>query len=105
MGQFNQGDVYRTSVFNYCIQSDTSTNLSTTSGVSLQVIKGGSVIDRVASGGGLGSIVSGGTTVTTLTPPTGQAGNTWRAVEISPATGQVNKINQIVNSSSSATVR
>lgn len=78
VGQFNQGDVYRASVFNYCIQSDTGTNLSTTSGVSLQVIKGGSVIDRVASGGGLGSIVSGGTTVTPRPARLGTPGGPWK---------------------------
>ena len=45
VGAFNQGGVYRASVYNYGNPSTTSTNLSTASGVSMQLIKGGSVVD------------------------------------------------------------
>ena len=50
-------------------------------------------------------MVSGGKVLTTLTPPPGLAGNTWRAVEINPANGQINKVNQIINSPNSAAVQ
>ncbi|MDD3581845.1 MAG: FecR family protein [Desulfobacca sp.] len=104
INQFNQGGVYRASVYNYSDQSFTSTNLSSSSGVSLQVIRGGTVVERQSSSGTTGSIVNGGTTVTNLTPTAGQAGNTWRAVEINPANGQVNPVNQILNSNGSSNV-
>ncbi|OPX21011.1 MAG: hypothetical protein BZ151_00795 [Desulfobacca sp. 4484_104] len=104
INQFNQGGVYRASVYNYSDQSFTSTNLSSSSGVSLQVIRGGTVVERQSSSGTTGSIVNGGTTVTNLTPTAGQAGNTWRAVEINPANGQVNAVNQILNSDGSSNV-
>jgi hypothetical protein len=90
--QFNQGGLYQASVFNYGNQSTTSTNLSTTSGVSLSVINGGTV---VATGGG--STVQGGSIVTSLTPTPNLAGNTWQAISINPATGQVTQVNQITN--------
>ncbi len=91
--QFNQGGLYQASVFNYGNQSTTSTNLSTASGVSLSVINGGTVVDT--SGGG--STVQGGTLVTSLTPTPDLVGNTWLAVSIDPATGEVTPVNQIVN--------
>jgi hypothetical protein len=105
VGQFNLGGVYRASVYNFGNSSSTSTNLSTTSGVSLQVIQGGTIVNRPAGGGGTSQIVSGGTVLMTLTPQPGLAGNTWRAVEINPATRQINNVNQIINSSSSANVQ
>ena len=91
--QFNQGGTYQASVFNYGNQSTTSTNLSTTSGVSLQVINGGTVVPLAAGG----ATVNGGTVVTSMTPTTNQAGNTWVAVNINPSNGQVTQINQIRN--------
>ena len=94
--QFNQGGLYQAYVFNYGDQSTTSTNLSTTAGVSLSVINGGTVV----SNGHGGSIVNGGTVVTTLTPTPNQVGNTWNAVSINPANGQVTAVNQITNTSS-----
>ncbi|MBI3030650.1 MAG: FecR domain-containing protein [Candidatus Rokubacteria bacterium] len=105
--QFNQGGVYRASVFNFGNQSSTSTSLSTAAEAEIKVIRGGSVVARPATGetGGTGSIVSGGTTVATLRPTAGQAGNTWRAVEINPANGQITAVNQILNSSSSSSVQ
>lgn len=98
--QLTQGGVYRASVFNYGNQSFTSTNLSTNSGVSLQVINGGTVTN-VANG----TTITGGTTLTNLTPTPGLAGNTWRAVEINPATRLINPVNQILNSANSASVQ
>lgn len=103
VSQFNLGDVYRASVYNYSNPSPTSTQLATSSGVSLQVIKGGTVVD--ASGGLNGKAVQGGTTVMTVTPTTAQAGNTWQAVEINPTNGQINPVNKIVNSANSASVQ
>lgn len=99
--RFNAGEVYRASVFNFGNQSTTSTNLSTASEVQLRVVRGGGVVSR--EGGG--HTVNGGTTVTTLRPTAGQAGNTWKAVEINPATGQITTPNQILNSSSSSSVQ
>ncbi len=92
--QFNQGGLYQAYVYNYGNSSITSTNLSTTAGLSLSVINGGTVVPL-----GGGSTVTGGTLVTSLTPTAGQVGNTWIAVTIDPATGQVTTTNQITNTS------
>lgn len=100
VSKFVTGDVYRASVYNYGDQSFTSTNLSTSSGVEMKLYTGGTVTT-----GSSGSVVNGGTLITTLRPPSGVAGNTWKAVEINPSTGQINKVNQIINSNSSAEVR
>jgi hypothetical protein len=105
VGRLNLGSVYRASVYNYGDQSFTSTNLSTTSGVSMQVIKGGTIVNTPAGGGGTSQIVSGGKVLANLTPTAGLPGNTWRAVEINPANGQINKVNQILNSANSASVQ
>lgn len=91
--RFNQGGPYQASVFNFGDQSTTSTNLSTTAGLSLSVINGGTVVPT--SGGG--STVQGGSLVASLTPTPNLAGNTWIAVFIDPATGQVTLVNQITN--------
>ena len=92
--QFNQGGAYQALVYNFGNQSTTSTNLSTTAGLSLSVINGGTVVST--SGGG--STVQGGSLVASLTPTPNLAGNTWIAVSIDPATGQVTVVNQITNS-------
>lgn len=97
--QFNLGGLYQASVFNYGNQSTTSTNLSTSSGVMLSVINGGTVV-TTASGG---STVVGGTLLTTLTPTANLAGNTWQAISINPANGQVTSVNQITNTSNGIT--
>ena len=99
MQQFNQGGPYQASVFNYGNQSTTSTNLSTTSGLSLKIINGGTV---VATSGG-GSTVQGGTLVASLTPTPDLAGNTWLAVSIDPVTGKVTLLNQIINTTDGIT--
>ncbi len=98
--RFNQGGLYQAYVYNYGDPSTTSTNLSTASGVSLKVINGGTV---VPTPGGGGSTVTGGTVVTTLAPTPNQAGNTWNAVSINPANGQVTAVNQITNTTSGTT--
>jgi hypothetical protein len=103
--QFNQGGTYLASVFNFGNQSTTSTNLSTAANAQVQVIRGGTVVNGITPSGSTGSIVSGGTVVSTVNPPSGQAGNTWQAVQLNPATGQVTNVNRIVNSSNSANVR
>jgi hypothetical protein len=92
--RFNQGGTYQASVFNYTYQSNPGTILSTSSRLSLSVINGGTVVPT--SGG---STVTGGTVVTTLAPTPNQAGNTWNAVSINPANGQVTAVNQITNTS------
>ncbi|MFA5111780.1 MAG: FecR family protein [Desulfobaccales bacterium] len=93
--QFNTGGLYQAYVYNFGNPSTSGTNLSTASGVSMSVINGGTVVST--SGGG--STVTGGTLVTSLTPTAGQVGNTWVAITIDPATGQVTATNQITNSS------
>jgi hypothetical protein len=90
--QFNQGGAYQVLVYNFGNQSTTSTNLSTTAGVSLTVINGGTVVPTSN-----GSTVQGGTVVATLTPTLLQVGNTWYGVTIDPATGQITLVNQIIN--------
>lgn len=103
IAKFNQGDVYRASVYNYSDPSYTSTNLSTTSGVTMQLIEGGKVVTATTPYNGV--TVEGGKVLQTITPVSGQAGNTWRAAEINPSTGQINTVNQILNSANSASVQ
>jgi hypothetical protein len=99
VNQLNQGGAYRTSVYNFGDQSTTSTNLSTNSGVTLTFVQGGTV----GAGQNGGSIVNGGTTVATLTPTSGQAGNTWVAATVNPANGKVTPVNQVTNTSNCST--
>ncbi|MGB8990935.1 MAG: FecR family protein [Desulfobaccales bacterium] len=99
VSKFNQGGAYQAYVYNYGDPSPTSTNLSTASGVSLKVINGGTVVPTP----GGGSTVNGGTVVTTLAPTPNQAGNTWNAVSINPANGQVTAVNQITNTTNGVT--
>jgi len=96
LGRFIQGGNYRVTVHNYTERNNpSSTTLSDTADLTIEIIKGGQVVERQSSGGGLASIVQGGQTVMSLTPPTGQQGIAWEAMEINPANGQINKINQI----------
>ncbi len=100
----NSGGVYRASVYNYGDQSFSSTNLSTSSNVRLQVVRGGTV--RAISGAtDNGSTVIGGEVLFSGSPTAGQVGNTWRAVEVNPNTGDVTFVNEITNSINSASVR
>ncbi|MFO0995744.1 MAG: FecR domain-containing protein [Alphaproteobacteria bacterium] len=101
VSQLNQGGPYRASVYNFGDQSTTSTNLSTNSGVVMTFVQGGTV----GSGQNGGSVVNGGTAVATVTPTSGQAGNTWVAATVNPANGKVTPVNTITNSANSASVQ
>lgn len=105
LNDLNPGGVYRFSVFNFGNQDPTSTELSTSS-LTLSVFSGGTVVDRLATDGSLGSAVDGGTVVLEpFAPPPGVAGNTWVAVEIDPNSGAILGVNQIINSASSGAVQ
>jgi hypothetical protein len=97
--QLIQGGVYRISAFNFGDQSPTSTNLSNQGQLQLMIVRGG-----VATSAGNGTTIEGGRVIFTGSPQTGQAGNTWIAVEIDPSTGQIRFVNQITNSSGSGGV-
>ncbi len=100
----NPGGVYRASVYNYDDPSFSSTNLSTSSNVQLQVIRGGTV--QVISGpDDNGSTVTGGEVLFSGSPTAGQAGNTWVAVEVNPNTGDISFVNDITNSANSGSVQ
>ena len=94
--QFNQGGVYRFSVFNF----GQSVPL-TQSGASFQFVQGGTV----APGPNGGSVVSGGTILTTLTIPTSGTGDTWVVGEYDPATNTFRATNALTNSGSSSAVQ
>jgi len=96
--QFNQGGPYQASVFNYSDQSYTGNSLSNY-GVSLSVINGGTVV----FGTNGAATVQGGSLVSTLTPTPNLVGNTWQAISIDPATGQVTMVNQITNTTDGIT--
>jgi len=98
--QLNQGGVYRFSVFNFGNQSTTATNLSNESGAVFKFVQGGTVVNLSQ-----GSTVTGGTTLTTIAVPTGQAGNTWVVGEYDPATNTFRPTNTITNATSSSTVQ
>ena len=97
--QLIQGGVYRISAFNFGNQSATSTNLSSQGDLQLTIVRGG-----VAVPVGNGTTIQGGRVIFTGAPPTGQPGNTWTAVEIDPATGQLRFVNQVTNSAGSGSV-
>ncbi|MFZ1625699.1 MAG: hypothetical protein WAU48_13085 [Gammaproteobacteria bacterium] len=96
-----QGGVYRVSVFNYGDQSASSTELpSPGANVVLSIVRGGEAV-----GVGQGTTIQGGTVLYTGRPsPTG-TGNTWRAVEIDPATGRLFSVDTIVQSGGSSSVQ
>ncbi len=98
--QLNQGGVYRFSVFNFGDQATASTNLSSQSGAVFKFVQGGTVVNLTQ-----GSTVSGGTVLTTIAVPTGQAGNTWVVGEYDPATNTFRPTNTITNASGSSAVQ
>lgn len=69
-----------------------STVLSSSSGVSMQFIKGG----NVDTSSGNKAVVTGGTAISSpISPPSGLAGNNWTAVSLNPSTGTITPINTI----------
>jgi hypothetical protein len=75
--------------------NSSSTILSSSSGVSMQFLQGGTV-STVAIPGGNKAIVTGGTPVTsTLSPTSGLVGNNWTAANIIPSSGRITPVNTI----------
>ena len=100
ISQFTSGGPYRASVFNFGDQSSSSTSLSSQAALVVSFIQNGFI-----SRGPAGSALINGTVVTSVSPTSGQAGNTFVAFEIDPLTQTVTPISQITNSSSSSTVQ
>lgn len=98
--QIAQGGTYRISAFNFGDQAPSSLNLSNASGAKIQIVRGG-----VAQAQGNGTTIVGGRTIFTTTPPSGQPGNTWVAVEIDPNSGRIASPNRIVQSAGSGGVQ
>jgi len=94
-----KGQVYRISVFDYGDQSAGSTNLSRASDAVLQIVRGGTAVSS-----GNGTTIEGGHVIYTGTPTSGDAGNTWTAVEIDPDTGRIRAPDTITQSNGSDNV-
>jgi hypothetical protein len=92
---------YRVSVFNFGDQSTTGTSLASQANAVVKVIANG----RLDISGNTGHQITGGSLRGVFTPPPGQAGNTWRVLELNPVTRDVTPVNQIVNSGGSAAVQ
>jgi hypothetical protein len=90
---FNPGGVYRASVYNY--GNGSGTNLASDSGVEMMVIRGGEYQTVTGANGDTGTIVTGGDILFQGSPTPGQSGNTWRAIEVNPDTGEVIFVNQM----------
>lgn len=90
---FNQGDLYRASVFNFGNQAANGTSLAQLSNATVRVIINGS-LTQTATGG----VINGGSVLATYTVPTTGVGNTWNVLTINPATRVVTPLNT-VNSS------
>jgi hypothetical protein len=82
----SEAGIYRASVHNFANPDQTSTELSTTSGVSIKIVRGGE-------------------TVLEGRPTPNLAGNTWQAIEIDSAANQINLVNRITNSATPADVQ
>lgn len=100
ISQLNSGGVYRASVFNFGDQGTGSTSLSNDANARMRLIQNGQI-----SRGTAGSTVVNGTVLANITPPTGQAGNTWVGLEFQPDLSNITAVNQFVNSSSSSNVQ
>jgi hypothetical protein len=100
ISQFTPGGPYRASVFNFGDQSSSSTSLSTQADLVVSFIQNGFI-----SRGPGGSALINGTVVTSVSPTSGQAGNTFVAFEIDPVTQTVTPVSQITNSAGSSGVQ
>ena len=100
ISQLTSGGPYRASVFNFGDQSSSSTSLSSQSALVVSFIRNGFI-----SRGPRGSALINGTVVTSVSPTSGQAGNTYVAFEIDPLTQTVTPISQITNSAGSGSVQ
>lgn len=98
--QLEQGGVYRISTFNFGDQSATSTQMSDQGGVQLMIVRGGEAVAE-----GQGTTIVGGHVIFQGVPETGQAGNTWVAVEIDPSNGRIYFVDQFTNSAGSGNVQ
>ncbi len=99
INKWDQSGVYTASVKDFTNRGNSASNvLSTTSGVSMQFIQGGTVAIVPVATGGSKALVTGGSPLAAfpaITPPSGQPGNTWTAVKINPAAGTITPVNTI----------
>jgi|GEM_PF-1273805 len=99
VSQWDNSGVYTASVNDYTNRNNPqSTVLSNSSGVTMEFVRGGTVSIVPISSGGNKAIVTGGTPfapLPSISPPSGQAGNTWTAVTINPAAGTITPVNTI----------
>lgn len=102
ISQWNNTGNYNAYVHNYTNRGDANnTVLALTSGVQMQLIRGGTV-SVVPTSAGDKAIVTGGTVLQSLSPATipstaNKVGTYWNAVAINPNTGTITQINTIGN--------
>jgi hypothetical protein len=99
VSRWNTGGTYTAYVQDFTNQGNpSSTVLSSSSAVTMQFLRGGTVSVVPVSTGGNKAIVTGGTpfgTLSSISPSSGLAGNNWTAVSINPSTGVITPINTI----------
>jgi hypothetical protein len=100
VSQFTPGGPYRASVFNFGDQNSASTSLSTLSNLVVSFIRNGFI-----TRGPNGSALVNGQVVTSVSPISGQPGNTFVAFEIDPVTQTVTPIRQITSFPGSSAVQ
>lgn len=99
VSQWNKGGTYTAYVQDFTNkETPSSTVLSSSSAVTMQFLRGGTVSVVPVLTGGSKAIVTGGTPFgqpSSIAPPSGLAGNNWTAVSINPGTGVITPINTI----------
>jgi len=99
--EFQEGDVYRASVFNFDERNNpNSTNISNDSGLEIELIRGGTPV-AIEGDTDLGVTISGGEVIFTTKPTTGQVGTLWTAAEINTSTLNVELIDTFSTTSNS----
>jgi hypothetical protein len=99
VNNWTTGQTYTAYVKDFTNQTNPNSTVLSTSGVSMQFLKGGSVSIVSVPTGGSKAIVTGGTQISATSIPSslqGTVGNNWQAVSINPTTGKITPINTIV---------
>lgn len=101
IGNFNSGGKYRVSAFHFANQSTTATDfVDNRSDIFLKINQGGT-LTRGSNGS---AVITGGSNIIQINPPSSGAGNTWVAANIDPLTGEIQVVNRIINSANSSSV-
>jgi len=100
--KFNNGGLYRASLHNYSDRFDNESTFfaDNREKFSFRILQGGSL----SRGDNGSAIVTGGTEIFKLIPPSSGTGNTWVAANIDPSTGRIQTVNKLVNFTDSSNI-